>query len=80
MRNINEDLRLEILELNQKLQKTEQRIEYLNSFMKVFARHISDSEDKNRSFIDRFRFKKKKTLLEEVENLYRPKDFVLNDF
>ena len=48
MRNINEDLRLEILELNQKLQKTEQRIEYLNSFMKVFARHISDLEDKNR--------------------------------
>lgn len=80
MRNINEDLRLEILELNQKLQKTEQRIEYLNSFMKVFARHISDLEDKNRSLIDRFRFKKKKTLLEEVENLYRPKDFVLNDF
>lgn len=80
MRNINEELRLEILELNQKIQKTEQRIEYLNSFMKVFARHISDLEDKNRSLIDRFRFKKKKTLLEEVEKLYRPKDFVLNDF
>lgn len=80
MRNVNEDLRLEILELNQKIQKSEQRIEYLNSFMKVFARHISDLEDKNKSLIDRFRFKKKKTLLEEVENLYRPKDFVLNDF